>query len=238
MKKRQDGFTLIEVLIISPVIMLTIVITMSYLFNLYGQLTQQGSLINLNVEAQNITFGMQDDIFYANSFNSGLNSGLVDAYQPSGGWKNNTTPGTLIISTPALTDNRRSENREPVFIDTEGCTTNLLDNAPLYNNVIYFASGTNLYKRIVSAPSTTATCGSSFFKQTCPHGQTTSTCGEDRLMTDKLNNFTLTYYDSSNNVTTTPEIATKVKVELQLKDKAYAEDIFSTSSITLKRLNQ
>lgn len=235
---QSNGFTLIEVLIISPVVMLTIVITMSYLFNLYGQLTQQGSLINLNVEAQNITFSMQDDIFYANSFNTGLNDGLIDSHQPSGGWAHNTTPATLIISTPAQTENRRDENREPVFIDTMGCTTNLLENAPLYNNVIYFASGTNLYKRTITAPATMATCGTSFFKQTCPPGQTTATCTEDRLMTDKLNGFTVTYYDSSNAVTTTPEVATKVKVDLQLKDKAYAEEIFSNSSITLKRLNQ
>ncbi len=238
MKNRQEGFTLIEVLIISPVVMLTIILVMSFLFNLFGQLTQQGSQIDLNVEAQNIAFSMQDDIFYANAFGSGLNSGLVDSYQPSGGWKHNTTPVTLIISTPALTENRRSDTRQPVYINTEGCTTNLDQNAPLYNNVIYFASGTNLYKRIVTAPSTMATCGTSFFPQSCPTGHTTPTCQEDRLVTTKLNNFVLTYYDNTNAVTTTPELATKVKVELTLKDKAYAEDITATSSLTLKRLNQ
>lgn len=236
--KRQQGFTLIEILVISPVVMLTIIITMSALFNLYGQLTQQGSQIDLNVEVQNITFSMQDDIFYANSFGSALNPGLVDGYAPSGGWQHNTTPATLIISTPALTENRRDENRQPVFINTEGCDANIQNNAPLFNNVIYFASGTNLYKRIVTAPASTATCGTSFFGQSCPAGQTTPTCQEDRLVTDKLDAFTLTYYDSANNATGTPELATRVNVELRLKDRAYAEDIFATSSLSLKRLNQ
>jgi type II secretory pathway pseudopilin PulG len=238
-KLRQAGFTLIEVLIISPVVMLTIIIIMSFLFNQYGQLTQQGSQINLNIEAQNITFSMQDDIFYANAFNSGLNSGLLDTYQPSGGWKYNSDPKTLIISTPALTESYRSDTRKLVYINTEGCDASVIqENAPLYNNVIYFVSGTNMYKRIVSAPATMATCGTSFLPQSCPSDHTSASCPADRLLTDKLNSFTITYYDNANNVTTTPEQATKIKIDLQLKDKAYAEDIFTTNSITLKRLNQ
>jgi hypothetical protein len=181
---------------------------------------------------------MQDDIFYADAFTSSLNSGLVDAYQPSGGWKPNTTPQTLIISTPALTANHRSDTRQPVFINTYGCSSDVLeDNAPLLNNVIYFANGSTLYKRIVTAPSTLATCGTSFFKQSCPTGHTSSTCEADRVVTTQLNSFTLTYYDQNNTVVTTPELASKVKVDLQLKDRAFAEDIYSSSSITLKKLN-
>ena len=233
----SEGFTLIEVLIMSPIIMVTIIITLSYLFNLYGQLTQQGSQINLNLEAQNIVFGMQDDVYYANSFVSGINSGLIDANQPSGGWKS-STPNTLIISTPALTDNYRSDSRQPVYINSYGCTSAVIENNSfLYNNNIYFASGTTLYKRIITAPSSMPTCGTSFLKQTCPDSNATSTCQPDIILSNYLNSLVLTYYDSAGAVVSTPELATKIKIDLQLKDRAYANDIYANSSITLKKLN-
>jgi competence protein ComGC len=237
-RQNERGFTLLEILIMSPIVMLTIVIIISYLFNQYGQLIQQGSQLNLNVEAQNITFSMQDDLFFANAYTSGINSGLVDAYQPTGGWKAASTPQTLIVSVPAETANHRSASRQPVYINTLGCEASVLtDNSPLYNNVIYFVSGTNLYKRYITAPSTMNTCGTSYQKQTCPSSNATSSCPADRLLSDKLSSFTVTYYDTSNTVTTTPELAEKVKIDVQLKDKAYAEDIFSSSSITLRKIN-
>ncbi len=234
----SKGFTLIEVLIMAPIIMVTIIIIMSFLFNQYGQLTQQGAQINLNVEAQNIVFSMQDDIFYANAFVDDLNSNLVDSHQPSGGWDGTTTPTTLLISTPAMTQNHRSASRQPVYINTVGCGSSVLeDNDALYNNIIYFSSGTTLYKRIVSAPSTLATCGTSFLKQTCPAASVTSTCQADIVLTKNLQSFTATWYDSSGNVVTSPGSATTIKVDLQLKDRAYATDIYANSTITLKKLN-
>lgn len=213
---------------------------MSYLFSQYGQLTQQGALINLQVEAQNITFSMQDDLFFAHSFESDKNANLVDNYAPSGGWAANTTPPTMIISDIALITNRRDANRKPVYINTFGCSpqATLEQNDELLENTIYFASGTNLYKRILSAPSSLAICGTPYQKQTCPAANVTNSCPADRILTDKLGSFSITYYDTGNNVTATPEIAEKVKVDLQLHDKAFAEDIYATSSITLRKLNQ
>jgi len=236
MTLKDAGFTLIEVLIISPIMMVTIIITMTFLFNQYGQLTQQGAQVNLNVEAQNIAFGMQDDIFFASAFNQSINDNLADPFQPSGGWKYNSTPQTLILSTRASTAHPRNENRQVVYIDTAGCPSE--DNSVLYNNVIYFASGTNLYKRTLTAPTGLSTCGTSYQKQNCPAASATAACPADRLLSDKLQSFTLTYYDTSNNVVADPEIAEKIKVDLQFKDKAFAEDIFANSSITLRKLNQ
>lgn len=240
MKHQQAGFTLVELLVIAPILILTITFMMGFLFDQYGYLVQQGAQINLHTEAQNITFSMQDDVFLAQAFDSTKNTNLTDAYQPTGGWSHNTTPHTLIVSSAALTTSPRDAARQPVYIDTEGCSPQdvLESNSVLYNNIIYFASGTNLYKRILTAPSTMATCGTSYQAQTCPAANATSTCPADRLLTDKLNSFTITYYDTDNNVTTTPGSAEQIKVDLQLKDRAFAEDIYSDSSITLRKVNQ
>lgn len=236
---QSEGFTLVEVLIMAPIMVVTIVMMTSFLFNQYGQLIEQGSKINLDNEAQVITFSMEDDVFFASAFVQSLNDGLVDAHQPSGGWNYNTNPQTLIISTPTATKSHRDPAREPVYIDTVGCDPSVLEeNSPLHNNIIYFASGTNLYKRIVSAPSGMATCGTSFQKQSCPSAQSSTSCPPDRLLTDKLQSFVVTYIDNNNVTTTDPEQASRIKVVLSLKDKAFGEDITSSSTITFKKLNE
>lgn len=240
-KKLQDnGFTLIELLVIAPLLMAIIAFLMSYLFNLYGQLVTQNAQVNLQVSSQAEVFSMQDDIFFANAFVSTLNSNLTDAYAPTGGWHASSSPTVFIISTPAVTTSHRNPAKQPVYVNTLGCSPQSLkeQNDVLYNNIIYFVSGTKLYKRIVSAPSSMSTCGTSFLKQTCPDGHTSSTCAKDILITDQLSAFSVTYIDSSGNVTTTPEQGSLVKVSLTLTDKAFAQTVNANTTVTLRRINK
>lgn len=240
--RKQHGFTLVELLVVAPVVMVTIVLTLSYLFNQYGQLTQQGVQLNLQSEAQTILFTLQDDLTFASEFSSSKDSSLSDSYAPGGGWNYNTTPSTLIVLSPATTASHRSANRETVYINQLGCTPNVdietMQNNPVaFNNIIYFASGTNLYKRILAPTSGTNMCGSPYLRQSCPAANASPTCPKDILLTDKLNTFTVAYYDQNNNVINTPESSNRVKVTIQLKDKAYAEDVFGNSSISIRKLN-
>lgn len=237
----EKGFTLIEVLVIAPVLMLVVMITMSFLFSQFGQLTQQGALLNLKTEAQTATFSMQDDLTYASSFLNTMNPNLEDNYAPNGGWTANSSPQkTLIVSSVALTKNRRHADRSPVYINTLGCSPDDVkeQNEELQNNIIYFVNGTNLYKRTITAPASMSTCGTSYQTQTCPEANSGSNCKADRLITDKLESIQYTYYDENNNVVTDPQLAVKVTVLINLKDRANAEDISATSKITIKRLNR
>lgn len=236
----NKGFTLVELLIISPIVMAIIAFMMNYLFNQYGQLTVQNAQINLQVGAQAAVFAMQDDIFFANSFVSDLNDNLTDANAPSGGWHASSSPTILIISTPAETASHRSATRQPVYINTLGCSPDSVkqENDVLYNNIIFWVSGTNLYKRVVTAPSSMSTCGSSWQKQSCPAASASSTCPADNLMTDKLGSFTVTYYDNSGAVVSTPEQATALKINLTLTDTAFAQTVTANSNMTIRRINR
>jgi type II secretory pathway pseudopilin PulG len=236
----ERGFTLVELLVVSPLVMVVAVAAMSFLFNQYGALVKLGGQLNLQLEAQNILFGLQDDLWYANQFSSDLNSNLVDAYQPAGGWTTATTPAPLIVSTAALDKNRRDSNRQPIYINESTCTPPDGNgvNSVLFNNVIYFVSGGSLYKRTVTAPASLPTCGVPYQKQTCPAASATSTCRADVTLSTHINTFTITYYDTNNTIVTNPELAESVKVSIALKDKAYAEDITANSSMRLRKLNQ
>lgn len=238
--RRAKGFTLVELLVISPIIMVVVLGIVTFLFNQYGNLVQQNGQLNLQVSVQNILFILQDDIWYANSFTSDINDNLSDSHAPSGGWKYNTTPQTLIISTPALTKNHRDPARAPVYLNESTCTPPDGNgvNSALYDSVIYFVNGTNLYKRILTAPASLPICATPFNKQTCPLSDATSDCPADKLLSDQLSTFTVTYYDTGNSVVTTPDTAESVKVDITLADKAYAQNISATSSLRLRKINQ
>jgi hypothetical protein len=238
--RNSEGFTLVELLVISPIILVTVMAGVTFLFNEYGRVLKQDGQLNLQLEAQDILFGLQDDLWYANQFASDMNSNLSDTYAPAGGWKSNTTPPTLIVSLPALTTNQRNPNRQPVYINESTCSPPDGNgvNSALYNNVIYFVNGTNLYKRTLTAPSSLAVCNTPYDKQTCPAANATSTCHADVLLSDHIYSFAVTYYDTGNSPTTTPENAESVQVDIKLYDKAFAEDVYSTSSIRLRKLNQ
>lgn len=236
--QRTGGFTLVELIVIAPILMITIVVLMGFLFNQFGQLTQEGARLKLVTDAQLITLSMQDDVFFASAFMGGLNPGLADVHEPEGGWTNATTPQTLIVSVPALTGSNRDPNRQAVYINSEGCEAENLElNAPLLHNVVFFVDGNRLYKRTISAPDDMATCGTPYDKQTCPEEFVTNDCPRDILLTDKLNLLEITYYDSNNNEVTDPEQARRIKVDVELKDRAFAEDIYGRASITMKKLN-
>lgn len=237
-KLNSKGFTLVEILVIAPIMIVSIVVALSFLFNQYGQLSKEGGQLSLNSEAQLITFTMQDDVFFASGFASELYPSLSDPNEPSSGWTHDTDPDTLIIAVPALTSNNRDPDREPVYINTEGCDESVIEeNAPLIQNVIYFANGTNLYKRTVSAPDGTETCGTAYESPTCPSAQVTADCPEDVLVSDNLSEFTVTYYDFDNTEVTNPEQAQRITVDIELAGKAFGEDIFANTSITLRKLN-
>lgn len=238
--KNQRGFTLVEMLVIGPVMMLATITAVTFLFNQYGFLVKQNALLNLQLEAQNILFGLQDDLWYASQFASGKNDNLADSYEPVGGWTNATTPPTLIVSLTALTTNARDPDRQPVYINESTCTPPDGNgaNSVLYNNVIYFVSGVNLYKRTLTAPPSMATCGTPYEKQTCPAGNSSPTCLPDVILSDHISSFSVIYYDTDNITTTTPENAESVQVDMGLSDKAFGEDISASSSLRLRKLNQ
>lgn len=240
---KQRGFTLVEILVIAPVVMITIVITISFLFNLYGQLIQYGAKINLQSDAQTILFGLQDDLSFSKDFGTTKDTSLTDVYAPGGGWIYNSNPKTLILLSPAATANHRNPAREPVYINQLGCTPGVTletmqENTLAVNNIIYFVSGTNLYKRILSPPTGTSMCGTPYLKQTCPSANATTTCLKDILLSNNVSSFDVTYYDSSNTAITDPTTADKVKVDITLSIKAFSENVYASSSLTMRKFNQ
>ena len=235
-KHNNQGFTLVELLIVCPILMVVIAILMNFIFNQYGQLLVQNSAINLEVQSSGILSNIKKDIEPSNAFLKSTNAQLVDSFAPSGGWLANNSGSVLIISSAASTAKPESVDSQPVYVNKNGCSP---ENQKILNdildyNIVYFVSGSKLYKRIVTN-TTSSVCGSNYLKQTCPEEQYSIDCPKDIMLTDQLASFQVQYLDGSGQETDKPETATMVNITLKLRDKAYAENINAGSSLLVRK---
>lgn len=232
----NQGFTLVELLIICPILMVVIAILMNFIFNQYGQLLVQNTAINLEVQSSGLLSNIKKDIEPANAFIKSTDAQLIDGFAPSGGWQATNSGSLLIVSVPASTAKPGVADSQPVYINKNGCAP---ENQKLLNdildyNIVYFVNNSKLYKRIVTNTAT-GLCGSNYLKQTCPEDQSSIDCPKDLLLTDQLDSFVVKYYDSNGQETNNPEVATMVNINLKLKDKAYAENISAGSSLLVRK---
>jgi len=237
-KLSSKGFTLMELVIICPILMVVIAILMNFMFNQYGQLLVQNTAVNLQVQSGNILASIKPEATNASSYVTQLNAGQNDEFAPSGGWSAVNNSSVLIISTPALSAPFGKADSQKVYINSVGCEPASIrpGNDTLLVNIVYFSEGTNLYRRVVSFDGNLSTCGNNYFKQTCPSANMTSVCPEDKLLTNQLDEFKVSYIDQNGNITTRPEEGTMVKISLKLKDKAYAETVIAGSDLIIKRV--
>ncbi len=229
--KNQKGFTLAEMLVVAPIMILTGMILLGTMIDKNGEMYERSSRLNLQIEGQRLLQQMQDELFFASRFNQTLDTELTDSYQPGGGWNYNTSPNaTLIISEIALDSYREDDDRTPVFYVSGPYVGDLA-----YNNLIYFVSGTTLFRRTVSPPSANVS-PANFKKTTCPAG--TANCPDDAPVSTKVQVFTVQYFDADDvSAGSDPTTAEKVKVSLTLTDQANGKTITESMSLTMKKLN-
>ena len=174
-KLNQKGFTLIELVIVVPIIMVSITYTMKFMIDLYASSLAKTQKLNLQIESQTASLTIKNDVFYATSLISSLPTGapapFIDPSPPSSPWQvvldspltsgvytslasgtNLSTPKVVLMSTEQQTSNRASGRKLIYTSATSDCTSTL---TPLRNLVIYYvkqqAGTTNkqLYRRVI-----------------------------------------------------------------------------------------
>ncbi len=239
-KKDAQGFTLLEVLISLPIATILSIILTTTMFNQYGQLLQGAARSRLRMEGEILLLSLEDELLFSTDFANGKSSDLADAYAPTGGWTYNTTPtDTLIVYETALTADRRDPDREFVYKRSGSCSSSY-DIA--INNLIYFTqpiTGSEyrkLYRRTLVPQYTT--CGINYKKQTCPPGTVVSPCtSADSLLSDKVIDFQVEYFDENNVSLSAPASAELVKLTLVLGEKIYGKEMVVPTTITMKKVN-
>lgn len=238
--KTKSGFTILEVLIALPIATMLSILLASTMFTQYGELLQGAARSRLRMEGEILLLSLEDELLFSTDFALTKSSDLVDVNAPSGGWTSNTAPtDTLIIYETALTADRRSATREFVYKQTGSCGSSY--NIAI-NNLMYFTSANttgpyrSLFRRTLVPQY--ATCGVNYKKQTCPASAVVNPCtSADALLSDKVIDFQVEYYDDNNVALSSPSNAELVKLTLTLGEKVYGDNIVVPTSITMKKVN-
>jgi hypothetical protein len=261
---RQAGFTLIEVAVVAPIMILMLAVFLNFLITLYTSTIEQNGVAELVADNDQTLSTIRNDLYLTNGFRTVIDSNLTDTDAPSGGWSYKTNPisanvynanyQTLIAGTLGTTKVIQDPTRDIVYLNQYGCDVPSL-NPPMINNYIYTvkqsgyeADGTTrvygLYRRVLVDPA--STCGSAIQQQTCTTG--TASCPADTLLVTGVSKFIIFYYAANSapgtgtvlDVYNTPSLmpsAAVAYITLGLK-RTYAGDTNSYSWIIyVKKLN-
>jgi type II secretory pathway pseudopilin PulG len=246
----ERGFTLVEIIIILPIVTFLIVVVIVLAQTTYYRILANNAETNMRLEGQVLLSQLQDQLLFATDFGETKSSDLVDAHAPAGGWNSESDPETLIIYETSLTGGRRDPDRQFVYKETYNCNSNNAQYNPIaVDNVIYFAVPNennnyySLYRRILTPQY--ATCNTNYREQTCP---TESDIGSnyceatDSLLSDHLVDLDVEYYDQDNALidttgTGSPLDGEKVRVTVTLGNVLYGNPVEVSSSLTMKKIN-
>jgi len=166
MRIKQQAFTIIELLVIAPIVILTIGAFVTAIVNMTGDVLASRVTNVLTYSIQDALNRIEEDVKLSTSFIAGNNVALTS---PQGfnnateDFSNNdaTNGNMLILNTLATTGNPISTTSGLVYLVNEpnSCTdAQVNQNKPLTINVIYFIKDGTLWRRTVM-PSNYATVG-------------------------------------------------------------------------------
>ena len=238
---KSAGFTLIEVLLIAPIIILIIGVFIALIVNLTGEslvLRENNSIL---YDVQNSL----DDIELAVNKSSTFVDGTPLMPPPFGKDNNNASftaetgvglADSLILLSPATTQNPYSPDR--VLISTGAAPCNAAGSL-LYFYTIYFVYGDTLKKRTVVP--TTASCAGSWQRSSCTNGS--PTCGsKDEILatglTDDKTSFKVDYFNLDDTPQATPSLAKKATISIAASRQVAGKYATASGSLQVYRISE
>jgi len=263
-KAYSDGFTLVEIGIIVPILIIIAITLFNSLFAMLRSSATQKVDITITYDTQKALAALETDATLTSVFLPTTDASITDTYKPAtngGTWS--YLGGSLSSPTRALimrvyntSTNPYSASRKPSYLSALGCgLSTLYFNSILQYNLIYFVSNGNLYRR-VALDTTQATCDPVYQKQSCPSLDTLGTpsrdascSADDELVAKNVTGFAVNYFSSQisavplsiyssgadpNLVTT----AAAIEVTVTATRKTYGQDITGSSTIRISRINK
>ena len=249
----RHGFTLVEVVVIAPILILTLGGFILALVTMVSDALVSRDTNNLVYETQTALDRIEQDARISLEFPT--TTGALTSPQGS----NNNFTGTsaftapaaniLLLSTMSTTTNPISADREVVYYaQPNACGANQSYNNPHKTTVVYYVYNKNLYRRTLVAPFTltagaTMVCDQPWQQNSCSPGQTATQCQtQDALIMGNVNAFTVEYYgapncDSSTCSQVSPAAASTIVVTVDAKRDSAGQPITNKSVLRATRLN-
>jgi type II secretory pathway pseudopilin PulG len=263
-KSYDDGFTLVEVGIIMPMLIVIVIGLFGVLFAMIHSSAIEKVNIAITYDAQKVLTAFEGDASLTSAFLPTSDTTVADPYKPTTNgnqWSylgDATTSATrvLMMRVYNTSTNPYSTTRTPSYLSALGCTESTIYlNSVLQYDVIYFVSGSNLYRR-TDIDTTQATCLTPYQKQSCPSLDTLGLSSrdaacvvDDELIAKDVTAFSVDYFASDSETVpldvystgADPDLvttATTVVITTTITRKAYGDNLTGSSTIRVSRLNR
>lgn len=239
--KDHSGFTLVEVLVVAPLVILIIGVLIAAIVTLTGS----GLTARAENELAQLTQVTLSDIEHDLSLSGDILDKTGNLSSPQG--VNNGTGGfnlndnVLISQTPALTQDTLSDDRKLIFYkdSPHGCSSqDVTDNEVVYVTNIYFVQDNTLWRRTLLPSNVSNACSTPWQKNTCQPGQTASICGsKDSRLLDlgEGGQASFSYYtiDGTQASTSAPENIRTIEISLTATRSVAGKPISYDSSLKI-----
>lgn len=252
----QRGFTLVEMLVVAPLIILLLGAMIAYITTLTGdslKLREEGDMA-YNIQAA--LDSIEADSIKATKFLD--TSGTLPT--PQG--KNNGTAAftttdptpsdrALVMGTIATDKDPINPSRTPIYYVNQPspCGPGQEGNTFLITKAIYFVKDGSLWKRTIvpsyntnSPPDDFTVCSTPWQRNSCSVGQTAAQCRtEDSELVKNISAFTVKYYATSTSTTVLPladaKKAKSIEVSITTSKSVAGDTVSETGAIRVSRLN-
>lgn len=250
----STGFTLVEMLVIAPIVILAIGGFISLMVNMVGDVIAARDETVMMYETQDSLSRVEDDVSLSTAFLSTSDTLIT----PQGSDANFTgtaaftnTSNTLILNTMVTDRNPLDPLRELIYYKEKPnpCDTTKIFNEVLYSKIIYFIKSGSLWRRTTVSPYNTNTptdtqtvCTTPWQQNSCSPGYVATRCKTNDVEVMKnVNSLNVAYYSSSNGSTdigaANASAAKAIKVTVTGQRQSAGRTITTTQSVRANRLN-
>lgn len=259
-QKKSDGFTLIEMLIIAPIVIIAISGFIALMVTIVGKVLVSRDQTSVTYDAQNALDRIEQDVKLSTKFLTTTGTmpspqGSDNNYTGTAAFSN--TSNTLILNMLATDSNPRTWDRWLMYYDNQPnpCGGTQTANRAFSVRVIYFINNGTLWRRTyvppwnlnTSAPDSNTICtyNSSYYpwqKNSCSIGYSSSQCQtQDERVMDNISSLNVQYFSTPGGTTdlgpSNAASATTVSVSI-IGSKTTAGNKFTvTSSMRGTKLN-
>lgn len=250
----SSGFTLVEILVIAPIVLLAIGGFISLMVAMVGDVMVTRENNTMLYEAQDTLKRIESDVRLSTAFLTTTGALLA----PQGSNTNFTgtaafanSGDTLILNTLVTDQSPLNSSRELIYYKDQpnACGATKIFNNVLYSKVIYFINAGSLWRRTAISPfNTNATtdsetvCATPWQQDSCSPGYTAARCKTNDIEVMKnVTELNVEYYNSPNSTSDggagSANGATTIKVTVKGEKQVAAKTITVLQSLRATRLN-
>lgn len=232
----QKGFTLIEMLVVAPIVILAIGAFLTVIISMTGEVLSSRASNTLSYDIQDALTRIDQDVKLSSTFLA-QNSITLNATEQQG-YNNDATNFTnidgtsgtsLILNSVVTNDNPTSASAGVVYLANQpnACASSDVKlNKPLTMNIVYFVKDNALWRRTImpsNLPSAPVTCSSPWQQASCATGYTPGNLcktNDVKLVDGVTNNtFSISYF--SNPSSTTPNTVVSTDPSAEVRNAAF-----------------